>query len=185
MVEEQNTVTRRRRNRLRALRRIYLTVGAVTISVCAAGGAASATPTSDAAASDPGFTPYIYTVRLENETDQPLTGEWHLQVGDRADNIDFNTPLVPHEIRARGVNVDVPSIFSQYVWGRVCYNRSWWNLPRDSWVFKTMPWDETTTMTLKTINTPAGKKLEVLASADQHSGRHTLPMIETEHGTAC
>ncbi|MDV6277852.1 hypothetical protein R3Q06_30650 [Rhodococcus erythropolis] len=156
-------------NRLRAQRRIFLTVAAVTVSACTVAGVASATPTTTI---DETWPIEVKTVSLANGTDQPLTGEWYFQDAGNTATIDFSKPLAPGETRTKGIIWDQSDFYSMYSWGRVCYNHSWWNFPRYG---PQSMWDG---FHWKVIPTNWGG----LETSDEHGDLHHA-MIETEHGT--
>ncbi|MFC9768079.1 hypothetical protein [Rhodococcus jostii] len=157
----------------RKMRRLPLLVGAVALLVGTGVGNASATPTDNEALTSEStiVTPGVYTQTLVNDTNQPLIGEWHVQRGDYTASIDLSTPLPAGQERSRDLVIPFGRINQarSYIWGRVCYNDSWWNLPRQQYFDN-----------LRANMHVRPAKSGGLEMGDNYGSGG--PMVETEHG---
>ncbi|MFC9769563.1 hypothetical protein [Rhodococcus jostii] len=185
MTETRYDQAAARRAASRKMRRLPLLVGAVALLVGTGMGNASATPTdTDALTSESTIpTPNVFTQFLVNHTDQSLTGEWHVQRGDSTASIDLSTPLPSGQYRSRGLvpNPIEISPRSTYTWGRVCYNKSWWNLPRAEYGGGLADAGGQSQRTMWVENDYSGKLVTSFAT-DVKDWHLTVPMVETEHG---
>lgn len=175
MREKCDFIIPNRRRAGRALASIPLVLAAATVSISLGVAPGSATSTgADVVGNRAVGASEIVAVR--NVTDQSMVGEWHIQDGGGVASIDFRTPLQPGEQRSASVKLDV--VHKLYVWGRVCYNHTWWNLPRAKYEANH---DDVRFFTLR-ADYYSGHLEAVGASV---SGEAVFPLSQTESGTAC
>lgn len=110
-----------RKNRLRKLTYLPLTAAIIASGALYTGAGVGSAATE--------LTVSGHTWSVENYSGQMLThGEFYRQMGKMTSSITFDEQRPGQRDSARQEN---DAGHNLYTWGRVCFNKAWWNLQRD------------------------------------------------------